>query len=109
MKKIFLALCLLYLTLCQEKCIDAQRTSPSKSSDCVGKTPSSDSTVCCYVKYKVSIVTFSYCTELPKGLDTDQIKAEFKKLYGQAIEIDDFSCKGSYLKMGLLLLAAFLL
>ena len=106
MKKIFLFFCLLYLTLC-ENCVEVQN--PSKASDCVGKTPTSDSTTCCYAKYSMIMGSINLCLELPKGLDTDQIKAEFKKLYGQAIEIDDFSCKGSYLKMGLLLLAAFLL
>ena len=106
MKKIFLSLCLLYLTLCAEKCIDIQN--PSKASDCVGKTPSSDSTTCCYVKYSV-ILTFNNCIELPKGLNTEQIKEEIIKRYGNAITIEDFSCKGSYLKMGLILLAAFLL
>ena len=103
MKKIFLFLCLLYLTLC-ENCVEVQN--PSKASDCIGKTPSSSSTTCCYAKYSL-FVSISHCLELPKGLDTDQIKAELKKAYGETLE--DFSCKGSYLKMGLLLLAAFLL
>ena len=103
MKKIFLFFCLLYLTLC-ENCVDVR--SPSKASDCVGKTPSSSSTTCCYVKYSM-IMSINICLELPKGLDTDQIKAELKKTYGETLE--DFSCKGSYLKIGLLLLATFLL
>ena len=107
MKKIFLSLCLLYLTLCAEKCTDIHN--PSKASDCVGKTPSSDSTTCCYAKYSISIATTNLCMELPKGLNTEQIKEEIIKRIGSIITLEDFSCKGSYLKMGLILLAAFLL
>ena len=90
MKKIFLALCLLYLTLCEEECLNIK--TPSKASECVGKTPSSDSTVCCYLKCKLPVLPISYCTELPKGLDTDQIKEEFKKIYNNTIIIEDLSC-----------------
>ena len=105
MKKIFLFLCLLYLTLC-ENCVEVQN--PSKASDCIGKTPSSSSTTCCYAKYSL-FVSIRLCLELPKGLDSEQIKEEIIKAFGPAITVEDFSCKGSYLKMGLLLLAAFLL
>ncbi len=58
----------------------------------MGKTTSSEITVCCYLKYKSFKVSFGSCTEKPKGLDTDQIKAEFKRITNDTLIIEDLSC-----------------
>ena len=107
MKKILLALSLLYLAFCGElACLDQAK--PSQASDCLQRTPSSKNSVCCYVEYSYLIATIKTCGEATKGFNSDEIK---KKLQEQIVvgTIKDFKCSGSYLKIGLLLLTAFLL
>ncbi len=106
MKKILLALSLLYLAFCGTLSCGDQAI-PSQASDCLQRTTSSKDSVCCYVEVTVLLMKGKSCTELPKGLNSDEIK---KKLQQQNFgTIEDFSCSGSYLKIGLLLLIAFLL
>ena len=89
MKKIFLALCLLYLTLCEEQC---EKENPSNVSECVVKTKNLKYSKCCYVTYRISSRTFSYCKEYSKESEVDQIKYRFKKTYGDAIILEDIFC-----------------
>ena len=112
MKKILLALSLLYLAFCGElACLDQAK--PSQASDCLQRTPSSKNSVCCYVEGSAVILKYKMCAEATKGFSSDQIKEQLKKeiekQYSSLITLEDFKCSGSYLKIGLLLLTAFLL
>ena len=111
MKKILLALSLLYLAFCETlSCLGG--STPSQASDCIQRTPKSNDNMCCYAKYKYGQQNLKGCCDVPKALSTDEIKKQLIEKFQQeypGITIEDFSCSGSYLKIGLLLLTAFLL
>ena len=109
MKKILLVLSLLYLAFCETLSCKDESKAPSKASDCLQRTPSTNDLTCCYGKFTALGLTSQACFELEKGLNSDEIKKKMQEEGGGLITIEDFSCRGSYLKMGLLLLATFLL
>ena len=109
MKKNLLALSLLYLPLCGTlPCLD-NSTIPSKASYCLQRTPSTYNFICCYIKVSASGLTSKGCYEIAKGINSDEIKKKLQEEGKGLVTIEDFSCSGSYLKIGILLLAAFLL
>ena len=109
MKKNLLALSLLYLPFCGTlSCLD-NSTIPSKASDCLQRTPSTNNLICCYIKVSVFNLTSTACYEIAKRINSDEIKKKIKEEGKGLVTIEDFSCSGSYLKIGILLLAAFLL
>ena len=111
MKKILLALSLLYLAFCGElACLS--ESEPSKVSDCLQRTPKKNDNMCCYAEFNLIVKKEKACIEAPKALNSDKIKKQLiqqNQVAYPGLTIEDFSCRGSYLKMGLLLLAAFLL
>ena len=109
MKKILLALSLIYLAFCGTLSCGDETTTPSKASDCLERTPTTNDLACCYGKFTVMGFTTQGCFEMAKGLNADEIKKKIQEHAQGLATIEDFSCSGSYLKIGLLLLAAFLL
>ena len=111
MKKILLALSLLYLAFCETlSCEDKPTT--SKASECMQRTPKTNDIMCCYAEVKYNGQYSKTCFDAPRVLSSDEIKKQLieksqKKYPGMTV--NDFSCSGSYLKIGLLLLTAFFL
>ena len=113
MKRILVLLSLIYFISCStETCNDVK--DPQNPNECFS-TPVVDSNdYCCYIKVRQYIGTQyqygSICYEYNKGLSLDEVKNTLINYYtNKGQELEDFRCKGSYLKAGLLLLTAFLL
>ena len=125
MKKFLFLLGLLYLISCETVTLcddDSDEKEPSKS-ECLKREVSEEDkklgAKCCYVKGKITAggetESGSSCSALPSDLQkkdkyVQMIKDTYKALGIDAkVEISEFSCYGSYLKFGFLLLSLLLL
>ena len=90
MKKILLALSLLYLAFCGElSCLD--KVTPYEASDCIKRKTVTDQT-CCYVEYIMLGFPIKSCMERKKGQNVDDMKKTFKKLTRGHSTIEELIC-----------------
>ena len=113
MKSILVLLSLIYFISCSTETCNSVQDAQS-ANDCFSTPVADTNNYCCYIQVKTNVptgaVTSRVCFEYNKSLSIDEIKTALINQYKQTNqELEDFRCKGSYLKAGLLLLTAFLL
>lgn len=116
MKKILILLSFIYFVSCGTiYCNSIQQA--EKSEDCLSATVQDQNNNCCYLQIAVGTQVAKVCYEFTKAATLEKIKADLTAQYqAEGKTLEDVICpadqgysKGSYLKTGILLLAAFLL
>ena len=124
MKRVLIFLALYYYILCAEDnpCINYMKFANS-ANECSKRTVTVDkeNNKCCYIKLEYNVMgkkgTIGECYEFPKAveIDSDYVKTIVdnyikKALVGYTdITYKDYKCSGSFIKVGFLLLALFLI
>ena len=124
MKKVLVLLSLIYFISCVTEYCNKVEVIES-ADDCLTSQVEKDTDNCCYIVVKVNGDDVNACYEFDKSYTLEQIEESLKKQYAEAGQTfvsvkcpDDQGttptptptpASGSYLRTGLLLLAAFLL
>ena len=117
MKKLLLVFALIYLASCSSLCYREDDDNPSKGT-CFKREVSDEEKKaglsCCYVKVKVTAMgetqTGAGCYPLSSKYSKSEVEKIIKEEMGEMadlveLEVKEFTCKGSFLKFGFLLLA----
>ena len=120
MKKFLIFISLIFFVSCENKeCLEKEFNplSPPKESECLSRNSmivENEELTCCYFKMEITVKGNSITSAMCYPFKKDYSKEDLQELINQIgdedmkMELKKVSCKGSYLKLGFLLLTLLL-